>query len=242
MDAAAFALSSVEKLQRAETLEAVAAQLSTVGGCFGLSHVIIAGIPAPNRSLEPYLMLHSWPEGWYDRYLEHDYFHADPVIRRLRSTALPVAWSEVRYDCEKDKRAHAVMSEAREFRLNAGLSIPVYTPSGGRAAVSFGGSTFELSAADRAALHLIAIYGHARALELKTRANGGTEPKQPNLTAREIEILKWVAAGKTSEVIADILSISRATIETHIANICRKLDSVNRTQAVAEALRAGIIA
>jgi DNA-binding CsgD family transcriptional regulator len=41
-------------------------------------------------------------------------------------------------------------------------------------------------------------------------------------------------AGKTTLLIAEILSLSEHTIETYVASACRKLDSVNRTQAVAK--------
>ena len=135
------------------------------------------------------------------------------------------------------------MMESREFKLKAGLSVPIYTLSGDQAGVSFGGSKFELTAEDRAALHLIAIYGHARALDLKQSQQHAlaSTAKGHNLTAREIEVLKWVAAGKTSNVISEILSISSTTVEAHVINACRKLDVVNRTQAVAEAIRSKII-
>ncbi|MAM89727.1 XrtB/PEP-CTERM-associated transcriptional regulator EpsA [Allohahella sp. A8] len=52
------------------------------------------------------------------------------------------------------------------------------------------------------------------------------------LTSREREIMEWVRAGKTNEVIGVILDISRFTVKNHLKRIFRKLDVSNRAQAV----------
>jgi len=60
--------------------------------------------------------------------------------------------------------------------------------------------------------------------------------KRQALTRRETEILQWTACGKTSEEIAQLLSLSVPTVNTHIRNICGKLNAVNKSHAVALAL------
>ncbi len=61
------------------------------------------------------------------------------------------------------------------------------------------------------------------------------------LSPREKEVLKWLIQGKSSWDIASILHISKNTVNFHIKNLFQKLDVVNRTQAVSEALRRKII-
>ncbi len=51
------------------------------------------------------------------------------------------------------------------------------------------------------------------------------------LTAREIEVLEWVAEGKSNEVIGKILGTSTATVRKHLQNIFSKLEVDNRTSA-----------
>ena len=63
----------------------------------------------------------------------------------------------------------------------------------------------------------------------------------PALTNREKEVLKWLKEGKRSWDISRILHISKNTVDFHIKNLFRKLDVFNRTQAVSEAFRRGII-
>jgi LuxR family quorum sensing-dependent transcriptional regulator len=61
------------------------------------------------------------------------------------------------------------------------------------------------------------------------------------LTDREREILQWVAAGKSDDEIADILSIVTTTVTSHVENAKRKLDAFRRTYAVVQAIRLGEI-
>jgi NarL family two-component system response regulator LiaR len=60
------------------------------------------------------------------------------------------------------------------------------------------------------------------------------------LTARELEVLQWVARGLTNQEIADRLVMSERTVRTHITHILRKLHLANRTQATLYALREGL--
>jgi NarL family two-component system response regulator LiaR len=71
---------------------------------------------------------------------------------------------------------------------------------------------------------------------------GGGDRRQPidALTEREVEILQRVAQGLSNRQIADLLTISEATVRTHVSNILAKLNLDSRTQAALYALRAGI--
>ncbi|MGE5640084.1 MAG: LuxR C-terminal-related transcriptional regulator [Clostridia bacterium] len=56
------------------------------------------------------------------------------------------------------------------------------------------------------------------------------------LTAREQDILKWIYLGKSNFEIGAILKISPLTVKNHVQKILRKLNVVNRTQAIGKAL------
>jgi DNA-binding NarL/FixJ family response regulator len=61
------------------------------------------------------------------------------------------------------------------------------------------------------------------------------------LTEREIDVLKLVAAGNGNKQIADLLSIGEATVKGHVTNILSKLGANDRSHAVTIGLRRGII-
>jgi DNA-binding NarL/FixJ family response regulator len=62
-----------------------------------------------------------------------------------------------------------------------------------------------------------------------------------DLTARELEVLSLVGAGKANKTIAAELDMSERTARTHVSNILRKLSLSSRTQAALWAVREGIV-
>ena len=65
--------------------------------------------------------------------------------------------------------------------------------------------------------------------------------KNPSLTARELEVLTWVARGKSAWEIGEILHIAKRTVDEHVATSVRKLGAASRIHAVALAIRDRII-
>ncbi|MGL4404172.1 MAG: helix-turn-helix domain-containing protein, partial [Notoacmeibacter sp.] len=102
----------------------------------------------------------------------------------------------------------------------------------------------QLDKSEQAALHLIAIYAHQAVRSLLPNSgkdNSYWKLDRP-LSVREVECLKWTAAGKTAYEISVITGLSDRTVEHYIASSMRKLNATNRVQAVAEAVRNRIIA
>jgi PAS domain S-box-containing protein len=63
----------------------------------------------------------------------------------------------------------------------------------------------------------------------------------PQLTPRELEVLRLSANGLNGPLIAERLVLSTATVKTHFANIYTKLDVPDRAAAIAKAMRLGLI-
>jgi DNA-binding NarL/FixJ family response regulator len=83
----------------------------------------------------------------------------------------------------------------------------------------------------------------AKLIEDYVRRVRGTEARDADepLTTREREVLKLIAEGNTNHQIAEQLTVSKKTIESHRANIMRKLDLHDVTELVKYALRKGLI-
>lgn len=71
--------------------------------------------------------------------------------------------------------------------------------------------------------------------------NCGEMKPSVSLSRRELEVLNLLKLGKSSWDIARILGISERTVNYHIGNIMRKLDVINRIQAVYEAVNLDLI-
>jgi len=72
-------------------------------------------------------------------------------------------------------------------------------------------------------------------------ARTGFWPKRVELNEREVEVLTWVARGKTSVEIAQIVGLTKRTIDFHIDNARAKLGATTRTEAVIKAATGRLI-
>jgi len=179
------------------------------------------------------LLLNGLPDGFGQRFVGRKYGSANPISRRARQSDEAFFWHDVSYDKAADPAGSRVMEDAATAGLTDGYCVPVHLPEGGRGLVSFLGGAIALSDEDRLALQAVSFAAHAQVLHLK-----GAEGKAAaRLTAREREVLRWTAAGKTADATAGILSISVRTVEYHLLNAARKLNTANRTHTVVEALR-----
>jgi DNA-binding NarL/FixJ family response regulator len=61
-----------------------------------------------------------------------------------------------------------------------------------------------------------------------------------DLTAREVEVLRLLAIGRTNKDVSLVLSISLNTVATHVRNILNKTQCANRTEAATYAIRHGL--
>ena len=73
------------------------------------------------------------------------------------------------------------------------------------------------------------------------RARRGDAGSLDPLTPRELEVVKLVAEGHTSDEIAEMLIISRKTVDRHRANILEKLEMRDRVDLTRYAIRRGLI-
>ena len=70
---------------------------------------------------------------------------------------------------------------------------------------------------------------------------GGEAALLPSMTAREIQVLRLLAEGRSTQVIAESLFISITTTRNHIQNILRKLNAHSKLEAVSLALRTHLL-
>jgi transcriptional regulator EpsA len=94
-------------------------------------------------------------------------------------------------------------------------------------------------------MELIAPFVHAAWMRVQAGSLAGDADARTDdtslLTSREVEILKWLYHGKSNVEIGLILVISPMTVKNHVQKILRKLNVLNRTQAVGKALALRIL-
>lgn len=86
-------------------------------------------------------------------------------------------------------------------------------------------------------IRILSDYLHSHVL----RINGHNSDAQILVSARELDCLKWTAAGKTAWEASVILGISERTVRFHLNAAREKLDCATTTQAVAKAITQHLI-
>jgi DNA-binding CsgD family transcriptional regulator len=198
--------------------------LKKVTESYGLRAFLVVTMPGSlTQVIQSISVVSSLPTELVSRYDQALMMGTSPVFRRLRASTLPFT---------ADIRA---LFEG--YRLQRYAMFPVVDPDGQRGAVSFYGDRPLLTTQEMLELSMLSIHVFDKLYHM-----GRHEQRQGEaLSEREIDCLNWTAAGKTSAEISEILGLSEHTINHYLNRATRKLDTVNRTQAVAKAIRTGII-
>lgn len=234
-------LAFIRDLDRARNLDDVSKQVLRHVAPFSVEHFVASTIPGRElnrRQQMAHLLLNRWPEEWAIRYASRGYVAVDATVRQVKLSPEPFLWSELSPAIKDDDAARQVMNEASEFNLKEGCTLSLKTLDGQTVLFSVGGSHLEIGTETRGMLMLIANYAISRAIMLKQE---GETPRPIVLTAREREALQWAAEGKNDWEIGEIMNISEHGADKHMRSVRMKLGAINRTQAVAEALRRGLI-
>lgn len=182
-----------------------------------------------------------YPMEWMQIYFQNEFQFIDPIIRFNFTNFKPQIWSETyrKYSAEKS----AFVSMAGEFGLREGITHGVLDGVGLNGSIfSFAGNSFKPMPNHLGMLEIIVPHLHQALLRIikKTAIYEGDTNDQP-LSARELEILKWIREGKTNWEVSVILGISERTVKFHVSNIINKLNTSNRSHAIAKALDLNII-
>lgn len=230
----------IEKLKRLDDYDAICGAVAAEIQWFGFQHVTGWSMPGPGADQAACLLLNTRPQEYIERYIEKNYVIHDPVVTELRNTLEPFSWNDLRARRALSKFEKSIMDEGRAFGALNGFIVPVVAPSGAVAVFSPCGAEPDLPGRAKAALEIVGIY----AVEALKQALGQTPPAETpraRLTPREREVMRWVAAGRSDDEIAKILSVSARTVTWHVENAKRKLDAYRRPYAVVQALRLGEI-
>ncbi|SEQ64980.1 LuxR family transcriptional regulator [Thalassovita taeanensis] len=182
----------------------------------------------------------TYPDEWKTHYAESGFHRIDPTLHMSARSIAPVNWDRL----DRDKKFLSVFSHAHDFGISdRGLTIPVRGPYGecGLLSVTLncGDSDWEKHTRHHASdLQMAAVVLHDSVMQTDSLSR---ILRRPALSAREREILQWVAVGKSQQDIGDILSISHRTVEVHIRSSRDKLAALTTAQAIGRAISFGII-
>jgi len=228
-------------IESAPDLAEVAAACRHVAASLGFEHFIY-GFRTPISLTHPcQFILSGYPRAWREHYDRNSYLAIDPVITRALSTILPFAWDELD---KSDPAVARLFSEAAEFGLCHGFSVPVHGGRGEGGVLSLARAQPPLpeEAGERQHLFQQAQW-FAAVLQQKLRQLVFQEaaPQTRQLTRRERDCLRLAADGQSAQDIARALRITERTVVFHLNHAEEKLGAKRRQHAVARGVALGQI-
>jgi len=228
--------SYLDDLRDVQTREDLLAGLARVGECMGFGISTIALRRGRFDSDAVFASVTNAPARWLECASDREVQRMDPVFRKLNTTSEPFF-----YDADFYARAGAgaLWEMAAPFGFVNGISASLHISvdrvlfwgfdSDERLPLDEGRRMRLLSDTVLAGVAAFAAAGRVLA------------PPAPVLSDRQVEILRFVRAGKSSGVMAELLPISEDTVNFHMKRIRAILGVATRTQAVAKAIELGLL-
>jgi DNA-binding CsgD family transcriptional regulator len=186
--------------------------------------------------------LRNTPKAWEEAAFDPKAAARDPLVQRYKTATAPIVYDQGLY---VNHAAGDLWEEQAPHGYQTGVSMVMHL-NGGRHFI-FGVDRPDPLPSNPdnlirllADLQLFAVYAQETAFRLLLPQAPANE-SLPSLSVREQEILKWTLAGKSNQVIGQLLSISLSTVNFHLRSAMSKLGVASKHQAAAKALSLGLI-
>lgn len=219
-----------KKLNRATDPKHVLDVLETQLRQHGASHILITGLPMPNRPMDNLILRFRWPDLRRDGVELNTVSANDSIVPVCLTATRPFLWQSDSGEGDHSELLEAAGTSSGEV---SALVIPVDDIDPFQAVIVCAGRNLSLSSETMSGIHILASVAIRRLIQL-----GYVSADRPgDLSARERCVLELTAMGKTASDIADLLKISQRTVHAHLQNAGSKLNASNKTHTVVEALR-----
>lgn len=240
-------MNSIEKfadLMCCNTMEEWRNLLFRHGNHLGYEQTLLAIFPDRQTPVEAaYAFLHSnYSPRWRNKYDAENLGHVDPTVTHCATKSIPLIWSPEIFSARPQKEMY---EEACGHGIRSGITFPIHGAKGELGVLCFVTDANPDGRFHRDAYRRLPELSLLRDFIFETShqfMRPSDQPEEPAaITQRELECLKWSAAGKTSWETAQILHCAEATVNFHISNIRRKFGVGSRRQAIVKAIRFGMI-
>nr|WP_311948109.1 LuxR family transcriptional regulator [Halomonas piscis] len=207
----------------------------------GVLNFAYLGVSFPGERVENPLDVTTYSSEWAEYYVNEKYHRLDPAITQGFSGILPYDWNS---QLHRQRRVEDFFSVAREFGVGyQGVSIPIRGACGEKAIFSINSELSKKEWEDFKAAHLGELALFAYSFHLNILELLGIAPVTQNviLSDRERSVIKWASEGKTAWETAKILGITENTVHFYLRNAAAKLSASTKPQAVAIAIREGVL-
>jgi DNA-binding CsgD family transcriptional regulator len=200
----------------------------------GFAYYLVAAFPRGDRNgFAVNCIASNWPQDLVALYDEADLFYCCKLVDRMKRSIMPVFCDKAPFESTAaNQENQPVTALFRDHGLKNTFAFTLHDAELRQYIFAFSGERPDVPRDETMAQ----LFQAMELLDVFVKDNPVDRPAE-SLSGREIECLRWSAAGKSSDEIAIILHLSPHTVVGYLKTAMRKLDSVNRMQAVARALR-----
>lgn len=214
----------------------------TVLGYFnkrGVSQVIYHHLPPLGAADEGRVRViaQGVPDGWLQTYVRGKLFRIDPVSTNAMRSEEPFYWSKIGEKVKLNAEQADLVQKTYTSVFGEGLAMQVFGPGGRNGFFGLSVPDDQLAPTIIREYQCVCQTSH----QMYCRMLRDRLPPPPKLSDRELEVLEWVARGKSNSVIADIVGISRHTVDAYMRRVFLKLGTTDRITAAIRGLGTGLI-
>ncbi len=180
-----------------------------------------------------------FPKEWEKQY-NVKWREADPLPEIALSSPNPFRWSEASSFKQLTSAEAEYFERLKEFGMEEGIAIHCTAPSARSGFVGVG-LPDDPASIDDAKIQQIAVAAQL-CFQRYCALVGSYGEQLPDLSQRELDVIRWIGEGKSNAVIAEILGISKYSVDSYVKRIFAKLGVSDRTAAAVKAVALGLIA
>jgi len=199
--------------------------------------------PRPNRDAQLYVFT-TLPKEWAQLYDEEAYVEIDPRIQLVYERSTMVVWSgqDLR---GRSARLDRFLGAAARFGVRCGACFTLHDVNHNGVLVCYNSSKRRIDT-ERVARELGTLYAfgtHFHEVFMRNVVERGVPSRLRGvaLTRREVQVLGLVARGLTDDDISVKLAVAPRTVKFHMDSVRTKMCAANRQEAVALAVKAGLL-
>jgi DNA-binding CsgD family transcriptional regulator len=180
------------------------------------------------------------PLAWLAHYRERGYRKDDPLVREAARASSSFTWEDVLARSRpRSLRERRIFSEATDFRINAGIVIPLRMADGSVRAVSSMAERFD----ENPNLRLSSRIAGIALLEALERLGADALPRRlrPALDPQSADFLRWTRQGRSPDWLAQRYAIPIDEVERRLMTVCRSLGATDLVQAILRAEEYGLL-
>lgn len=228
-----------------DNIEAWRDQIFQYGANIGFQHATLLILPSHDTPVEyGNAFLHTTlSDEFLCIYDREKMGEIDPVVTHCSQRLTPMLWSSGDFVSDRQRKLY---EEACRFGARSGIALPYHGPSGEFGMLCFAQNTRFTDRSRQEAMRNIPDLTCFRDYILEVFSGYMRKPAaickgEIELTAREVECMKWCASGKSSWDIARLMNCTESTVNYHFTNIRRKFGASSRRMAIIKAIRMGFI-